>query len=200
MGLESVTKISDLNSSWPLGGDDRRKGDDHLRILKVAVKSLLADLNQISIGPESLAGEAGKALIVNVGEDGFDELKAFAAASHTHSGYFVDRGDPAVSDWDQDDLTMNNAWHDLDLSAIVPAGAIAVLLLVAFLDDTLNSYLEFRKKGNSNAMNVGVVTATVINVSHQEDILVACDSNRVIEYHATEDLLSVYITVRGWWL
>ncbi len=74
MGLESVTKISDLNSSWPLSGDDRHEGDDHIRITKVALKSLLTDLNQIKVGPASLSGEAGKALIVNAGEDGFDEL------------------------------------------------------------------------------------------------------------------------------
>ena len=31
---------------------------------------------------------------------------------------YHDRGDPAAWDWTQADLTMNNAWHDLDVAAI----------------------------------------------------------------------------------
>lgn len=48
MGLESVTKISDLNELWPLGTDERRYGDDHLRAIKVAVRSLLTNTNQLA--------------------------------------------------------------------------------------------------------------------------------------------------------
>jgi hypothetical protein len=48
MGLESVTKISDLNASWPLLTDERSKGDDHLRLIKVAVKSILTNPGQIA--------------------------------------------------------------------------------------------------------------------------------------------------------
>lgn len=47
MGLESVTNIEDLNVLWPLGNDPRNQGDDHLRAVKVALKSLLTDLQQI---------------------------------------------------------------------------------------------------------------------------------------------------------
>lgn len=38
-GLESVTYISDLNISWPLGTDHFSTTDDHLRNLKKAVKN-----------------------------------------------------------------------------------------------------------------------------------------------------------------
>lgn len=65
MGLEvSVTQISDLNSVWPLGGDDRSKGDDHIRNLKVALKSLLASgTGLVQLGfPDKRAG-ASKLLI-----------------------------------------------------------------------------------------------------------------------------------------
>lgn len=34
MGLESASFLSDLNSSWPLGSDNKTQGDDHLRLLK----------------------------------------------------------------------------------------------------------------------------------------------------------------------
>jgi len=86
VGLESsVTKIEDLNESWPLSTDERRQGDDHLRNIKVALKSLLSDLNQIKIGPADLSGQAGKALVVNTAEDGFDELESFQTAADAAS-------------------------------------------------------------------------------------------------------------------
>lgn len=48
MGLEtSVTKIADLVATNPLGTDDRVEGDDHLRLIKVAVKSLLTNFSQL---------------------------------------------------------------------------------------------------------------------------------------------------------
>ncbi|HSW65359.1 MAG TPA: hypothetical protein VLH56_18930 [Dissulfurispiraceae bacterium] len=50
MGLETgVTKISDLNPLWPLTLDMRAEGDDHLRNIKVALQSLLADVAQIGL-------------------------------------------------------------------------------------------------------------------------------------------------------
>ena len=44
MGLESsITRVSDLNASWPLSTDERSQGDDHLRNIKVALLSLLVN-------------------------------------------------------------------------------------------------------------------------------------------------------------
>ena len=39
MGLESGTSISALNSSWPLGADVKSQGDDHIRLIKAALKT-----------------------------------------------------------------------------------------------------------------------------------------------------------------
>lgn len=38
MGLETGTKIADLNSNWPLGSDQKSQGDDHLRLIKAVLK------------------------------------------------------------------------------------------------------------------------------------------------------------------
>lgn len=45
----SVTQISDLNEAWPLGTDTRSTLDDHCRLIKVAVKSLLTNPGQIGV-------------------------------------------------------------------------------------------------------------------------------------------------------
>lgn len=87
MGVESVSKISDLNELWPDEEDGSGGGDDHIRNLKVAVKSLITDVNQIGIGPASLSGQAGKVLAVNAAETGFTDLVALTATGF--SGIFV---------------------------------------------------------------------------------------------------------------
>lgn len=48
MGLESsVTQISDLNPAWPTGTDAKNFGDEHIRNVKVAVRSLLTNPSQL---------------------------------------------------------------------------------------------------------------------------------------------------------
>ena len=44
-GLETVTHISDLNSSWPLGSDLASTSDDHIRNIKVALKTDFPNVN-----------------------------------------------------------------------------------------------------------------------------------------------------------
>lgn len=39
MGLESTTYLSGLTESWPLAGDLKSQGDDHLRLVKLALKN-----------------------------------------------------------------------------------------------------------------------------------------------------------------
>lgn len=41
MGLETGTFISDLTTAWPLASDQKRQGDDHLRLIKTVVKNTL---------------------------------------------------------------------------------------------------------------------------------------------------------------
>lgn len=111
---------------------------------------------------------------------------------------FVDRGDPAAVDWDEGDLTADGAWHDLDLSGVVPPGAALVLLRVR-LEATVQS-LHFRKNGNSNEVNVtGEETGGGASIMHQ-DLLVAPDSNAVIEYMLSGAVTSVDIVIGGWWI
>lgn len=96
MGVEgSVTVVSDLNSAWPLGTDLQDDGDNHLRNIKVALKSLLtsgpaqigalavandlSDLNDAAIARTNLGlGEAAEA---DFGTSAGDA----AEGDHTHN-------------------------------------------------------------------------------------------------------------------
>lgn len=115
---------------------------------------------------------------------------------------YVDRGDPAAVDFAVGDLTTNGAWHDLDLSSIVPAGAKSVILYVAMRDTAADVIVIFRKNGNSNSINVGGVANEDSHATSQRgDIIVALDSNRVIEYFTTNTSIdTLNITVKGWFI
>lgn len=112
---------------------------------------------------------------------------------------FYDRGDPAGIDWTHADLTMDDTWRDLDLSSVVPAGASLVLFVVVLSDNDLGAIFGMRKNGCTNDYNRTSVRSTVVNQAIYCNMLVACDSARIIEYKATVSLTRLELTVAGWW-
>lgn len=55
MGLEAGEFISDLVTNWPLPTDKRREGDDHLRLIKRAVKNTFPNMNgACNVTPQKL--------------------------------------------------------------------------------------------------------------------------------------------------
>ena len=115
---------------------------------------------------------------------------------------FVDRGDPSSVDFSVGDFTTDSTWRDLDLSSIVPVGAVAVLLHVIVKDDVTNSQMLFRRNGNSNVWNRSVVATQAANISIFADIIVSCDSNRVIEYNGITAVAftTISVIVKGWYI
>ena len=115
-------------------------------------------------------------------------------------GMFVDRGDPAAIDFDKDDLTADDAWHDLSLTAIIPTIARAVLLEVDIEAGHTDKEVIFRENGNTNDINhTGAITKTN-NKDQHKTCIVAVGSDRIIEYKAsTETWTTINIVVRGWW-
>lgn len=113
---------------------------------------------------------------------------------------FVDRGDPASYDYAKTDLQIDGAWHDLDLSLLVPAGAKAVLLIGHVEGNAIDWKINFRKKGNSNEINHGDMETIRANVTRHRSLIVAVDENRVIQYNAdNEAWTTLSLAVRGWW-
>jgi len=58
---------------------------------------------------------------------------------------YYDLGDPVAPDYVVGDLTVTNAWTDLDLTTIVGAGAKRIHLQVFIRDDDVNLRIIFRK-------------------------------------------------------
>ena len=125
-------------------------------------------------------------------------IKAYVDAA---GGGFVDRGDPTGFDWDQTDLSVqNDTWNDLDLSAIVPAGAKLVLFRTLIKDASVNVVVYLREKGNVDAYNATDTRTQVSNVYLAGEALVACGSDRVVEYRITAAIDYLGFLVKGWWL
>jgi len=114
---------------------------------------------------------------------------------------FVDRGDPAVIDFTLANFIQDNAWHDLDLSGIVPANARGVLLKLDITAGAVALRAEFRKNGNANNHNTSTTVTQVVALSQATDCVCYLDDNRIIEYRFTMGpWISINVTVRAWWL
>lgn len=113
---------------------------------------------------------------------------------------YVYRGDPAADDFDKDDLTTDGTWRDLDLSGIVPAGAVAVDLTFYVREDLGTGHgMTFRKNGQTNTPNIIGVETFLAAKYFRGNGVVACDTNRVIEYYVSSTTWhTISIVISGW--
>jgi hypothetical protein len=109
---------------------------------------------------------------------------------------WYDRGDPSAVDFDHNGLTHDNAWHDIDFSAIVPAGTKIVKLRIIIADTVPGTAIKFRCKGNTNTFNVDYAVVQALGALFPANIEVWVDSNRIAEYLiSSPPMQSILITV-----
>lgn len=116
---------------------------------------------------------------------------------YAQSGYVV--RDCTGYDFDEGDLTTDGTWQvdGLDLSSIVPAGAIAVDLEIKVEDDA-TSYLHIRRDA-TNTGNRILMTISVANIAVYQVARIAINSNRLLDYLASNvTFTSIGIAVVGW--
>lgn len=125
-----------------------------------------------------------------------------AAASEVAAAlpHAVDRGDPSAADFTTGGLTKDGTYYDMDLSSLIPAGAVMAILRVVIQSDTANKSVLFREKGNSNVLNTGQIVATVVNVLFAQDLIITLGSGRVIQYAAASGATwtTLSVTVAGY--
>lgn len=113
---------------------------------------------------------------------------------------FVDRGDPADYDFVSAVLTKDGAWHELDLSSIVPLNAKGVALSVRAANDYIDKTVMFRKHGNVNLVAVSRFANQVARAFYETDCQCPLDDDRKIDYFFTAGGWSIItITVKNWW-
>jgi len=113
---------------------------------------------------------------------------------------FVDRGDPAAYDYAKEDLTIDGAWHDMDLSVIVSEKAKAVFIIGHLEGNAVDWKIMFRKKGNVNEVAHGGMETLRANVERHRSSIVALDDNRFIQYKVDNQAWTTLdLAVKGWW-
>lgn len=113
---------------------------------------------------------------------------------------FVHRGDPATHDFVKEDLTIDGAWHNLDISAIVPATARAVLWRGQVEGNGADWLVLFRKYGDTNEINVCCLETLRANIARCRLCVGAVDHNRIIQYKIdNQNWTTINLVVRGWW-
>ncbi|MCK4249555.1 MAG: hypothetical protein KAX15_07220, partial [Candidatus Omnitrophica bacterium] len=135
-----------------------------------------------------------------------DQYYHMTLAQHGNLGNFitgpvyVDRGDPGSVDFDMYAMNIRGAWTDLDLSSIIPSGTVGVHVKMSMLPALAGTQFHLRKNGNTNPINTVNIHAAQATYQINIDGIVACDSDRKIEYYISAGFHTlVDLTIRGWW-
>ena len=134
---------------------------------------------------------------------GQDDVRETETITEISTGQFVDRGNATNEDFEEGVLTTNGTWIELDLSAIVPSGAKAVLIYNRILDGSTNQIFGMKTAGNASNFNVSNLTTNVANLNMEGDKIIPMpsDDSRKIEYRGSNTVFTaIDITVKGWWI
>lgn len=131
-------------------------------------------------------------------------LVAASVLSSALKGYvYVPR---ALTGWDfteVDSFGTTGSWQPdgLDLSGIVPAGAVSVHLIMTGVDDAAGSTFAIRTNATANAFNM----QQIFTPASQADgswfhFTIPIDSNRLVDYYATANMTYKRVSVAGWYI
>ena len=114
---------------------------------------------------------------------------------------YIDRGDPEFLDWTTENFTTDDFWHDLDCSNIVPKNTIAIMFTGRILHSESGKQFMMRKNGNTYYNNQRLTRTQVANIAKSFNWIVACDSDRLVEYRASNTtFLYIDLTIAGWFV
>lgn len=120
----------------------------------------------------------------------------------TGLGYeFVPRA-IAGADFAVGDLTLDGTWkvNGLDLSAIVPAGAVAVLLFGFIKDNAADQVFAIRGNATDKALNQLNMRSQVANIEYYMDFTVMIDADRLVDYNGVAGIDNINLYVKGWYI
>lgn len=119
MGLESAMYISDLSASNPTSTDLQSQGDDHIRLIKSAVKNTFPNGTKPSYLPSGAALQTSTVTVVFSDDNKLIPVSAEAAARTVNLPAFVDI-------WDGFSVSIVKADHSINLVTITPYGSEAL--------------------------------------------------------------------------
>lgn len=115
-------------------------------------------------------------------------------------GFFEHRADQPGYDWITFDFPVAGTWYDLDLTAIVPEHAKAVLFRIVLRSTAAGNYCAVRRKGYTQNKVASYVDVSVANMYEREDIIVGIDTDRIVQAVKQQaQINAMLIVVKGWW-
>jgi len=131
----------------------------------------------------------------------FDIFKDWAKAQGFLTSSFVDRGDNTSYDFMSGDFIKDNAWHEFDVSGIVPANAKAVLFATMVLCTATMKSFAIKKADNHYNINKSFVFSTVAGVLQSADWVCPIGPDGKLKYFVSPATWStINLTIKGWWL
>lgn len=100
-------------------------------------------------------------------------------------------------------FTADSAYHNdgLNVSAIVPAGATSVHLVMDILDTLPNKTFAIRSNGTNRAGNIASVITQIANTEPGRlNYIIPIDSDRLLDYYVDTGTDGVYLQVAGWFI
>lgn len=114
---------------------------------------------------------------------------------------YIPRLTSLVADFQLGDFTTDNAYHTLDLSAIVPAGVSAVNLATRVVGPGVGNMVSYRHPDDTRAQGRGILFTQFAHIDKRQVWAQGVDSNRHIEYRMQNVAWTLMLLlVRGWWL
>lgn len=130
-----------------------------------------------------------------------DMVIAAIKAWHTaETGYF-DAGDYFSNDFILTDLTVDGAYHELDISGIVGEGTKACCIRVIAAADQVQQIIRFRKGGLVRPEQKCEIRTQVADIQINVHFVLGVSEDRKIEYQVLGGTWAVTnIKIRGWWI
>lgn len=114
---------------------------------------------------------------------------------------WIQRPDFDGNDFLKEALTIDNAWHELDVSAIVPAGASAAHFHIKVDANTIGGVIYMRPRGRSEFTGTCKVRPQVAGQPIAYFPTVGLDSSRIIEYRISSAVwVLINIKIEAWLL
>lgn len=114
---------------------------------------------------------------------------------------YLNRGDVAAVDFTTGDFVADGAYHNLDLSGIVPINTVLVNVRLILTPTAANQKFSLMTGGYTNEKNVETVYSQVIGVVVSQSVCLAVDGSRVIQYKRPAGAFNfIAFLVKGWFI
>jgi hypothetical protein len=112
---------------------------------------------------------------------------------------YQSNGDGSTYAFTTSDFIADGGWYDLDLSALAPNGATAVIITVVANSGEQDATFRLKPGGHSNNINISTLTTPIIYQDWSNTMVVEMDSLRVIQYSASLCTWSkIDVSITGW--